>query len=211
MLRNARTGQVTDDKTGRMATDTRTQPQTVGPYPPGTQWTFQARGTSYNQTVELALLPELDGDHLTDEYVPADITAPELWAMWVKKFADAQHKARPDDYDPGEVRIHWTVTTPSRGNVFELAPHSYDTRAARTSPYTPHDNFGTIYNPPVHAVTGEPMNWLRLPVLDRGWNDTVGNKGGFIQEVTGWKPSPLQPTVDVRQIGAAAGLYVPPL
>ncbi|WP_405392427.1 hypothetical protein OG596_34215 [Streptomyces sp. NBC_01102] len=194
-----------------MTTDTSTQPQTVGPYPPGTQWTFQSRGTSRSQTAELALLPELDGDHLTDEYVPADITALELWAMWVKKFADAQHEARPSDYDPGEVRIHWTVTTPGHGNVFELAPHSYDTRAARTSPYMPDENFGTIYTPPVHATTGEPLNWLRLPVLDRGWNDTVGNKGGFIQEVTGWKPAPLQPTMDVRQIGAAASLYVPPL
>ncbi|PGH48164.1 hypothetical protein [Streptomyces sp. Ru87] len=60
-------------------------------------------------------------------------------------------------------------------------------------------------------MTGEPLNWLRLPVLDRGWNDTVSSKGGFIQEVTGWKPAPLQTTVDVRQLAAAAGLYAPAL
>lgn len=194
-----------------MTTDIDTQPRTVGPYPAGTEWTFTTRGGSYTQTVELALLPELDGDHLTDEYIPEDITAMQLWSTWVRKFADYQHEQHPAEYSPGEVRITWSVTTPRRGGVFELAPHSFDARATRTAPYIPHDNFDTVYTPPVHAVTGEPMNWLRLPVLDRGWNDTVGNKGGFIQEVTGWKPAPLQASVDVRQLGAAAGLYVPPL
>ncbi|MDX5526169.1 hypothetical protein PV677_36480 [Streptomyces sp. DE06-01C] len=194
-----------------MTTDPDAPPTTVLPYGPGNRWTFQARGTSYTQTAELALLPEIDGSSITDEYVPADITALELWAMWVGKYADYQHEQHPDDYDPGEVRINWTVTTLKVGGVFELAPYSYDTRATRTSPYMPRENFGTVYTPPVHVVTGEPLNWLRLPVLDRGWNETVANKGGFIQELTGWKPSPLQPTVDVRQIGAAAGLYVPPL
>jgi hypothetical protein len=193
-----------------MTTDTGTQ--TVGPYPPGTQWVFQPRGTDYTKTVELALLPEPDGSTMNDDYLPTEITAQELWTMWVNKYADYQHKQQPADYDPGEVRISWTVTTPGSGDgVFELAPHSYDARTTRTSSYKPRDNFDTIYTPPVHAVTGEPINWLRLPVVDLGWNATVANKGGFIQEATGWKPSPLQPTVDVRQIATAAGLYVPPL
>ncbi|WP_328491313.1 hypothetical protein OHS59_44295 [Streptomyces sp. NBC_00414] len=32
--------------------------------------------------------------------------------------------------------------------------------------------------------------WLRSTVLDRGWNNSTADKGGFIQEATGWKPSP---------------------
>ncbi|MBC2868546.1 hypothetical protein H1R13_27335 [Streptomyces mexicanus] len=63
----------------------------------------------------------------------------------------------------------------------------------------------------MHAETGERVNWMRLPVMDRGWNGTTADKGGFIQEATGWKPSPLQPTMDFIQIGRAAGLYVPDL
>ncbi|WP_328835303.1 hypothetical protein [Streptomyces europaeiscabiei] len=63
----------------------------------------------------------------------------------------------------------------------------------------------------MNADSGEVVNWLRLPVLDRGWNDTAAHKGGFIQEATGWKPSPLQATMDMVQIGYAAGLYVPGL
>ncbi|PGH48163.1 hypothetical protein CRI70_24565 [Streptomyces sp. Ru87] len=132
-----------------MTTDTNTQPVFTGPYLPGTEWTFTARGTSYTQTVELALLPEFDGDPITDEYVPADITAMELWTMWVKKYVDAQNDRHIADYDPGEVRIHWSVTTPKVAGVFELAPHSYDARTVRTAPYVPRENFSTIYTPPV--------------------------------------------------------------
>jgi hypothetical protein len=65
------------------------------------------------------------------------------------------------------------------------------------------EHFLTHYKMPVNAETGEPINWLRLPVLDRGWSATACGKGGFIQEVTGWKPSPLQATMDVVQIGRA--------
>ncbi|MFC9249499.1 hypothetical protein ACFT7S_37270 [Streptomyces sp. NPDC057136] len=139
------------------------------------------------------------------------MSAQQLWGMWADQYADYQHKKQPADYYPGEVRIHWTVTTPTIQNVLELAPHSLDSRATRTGAYEPPENFATIYTHPEHAVSGEPLNWMRLRVLDRGWNATVSHKGGFIQEATGWKPSPLQPTMDVRQIGAAAGLYVPPL
>jgi hypothetical protein len=32
-------------------------------------------------------------------------------------------------------------------------------------------------------------------VKDLAWNQTTANKGGFIQEATGWKPSALQPHV----------------
>ncbi|MFI8365303.1 hypothetical protein ACIGD1_34765 [Streptomyces sp. NPDC085612] len=72
-------------------------------------------------------------------------------------------------------------------------------------------HFLTWYTHPLHAATGEPLNWLRLPVVDRGWNASVGDRGGFIQEATGWKPSPLQPTMNVIEIGRAAGLWVPEL
>ncbi|MYT39010.1 hypothetical protein GTY66_23655 [Streptomyces sp. SID8356] len=62
---------------------------------------------------------------------------------------------------------------------------------------------------PAHAETGELVNWLRLPVLDLGWGTERADKGGFIQEVTGWKPSPLQPFMDVQQAARAAGVYLP--
>ncbi|MQS05680.1 hypothetical protein FNX48_000345 [Streptomyces sp. IF17] len=59
--------------------------------------------------------------------------------------------------------------------------------------------------------TGEPVNWLRLPVVDRSWNAKASQKGGFVQEASGWKPSALQPTMNVVEIARAAGLWVPDL
>ncbi|GGY10671.1 hypothetical protein GCM10010358_73970 [Streptomyces minutiscleroticus] len=95
------------------------------------------------------------------------------------------------------------------------APHArplpQDPELAKMLGQYKEENFLTHYRPSIDAATGEPINWLRLPVLDRGWNAATADKGGFIQEATGWKPAPLQPTMDVVQIGRAAGLYVPDL
>lgn len=186
---------------------------TVSPYGPGNRWTFSYKGNGFEQTEELVLYAEPNGSTITDDYLAEDITAAELWRMWVTEWADEYHKRWPDLYRPGEVHITWFVTRPSIDGIFEGAPHVRDWR---TLPGTANagfeqEDFLTHYTHPVHAVTGERLNWLRLPVVDRGWHAKASNKGGFIQQATGWKPSPLQPTMDVRQIGAAAGLYVPPL
>ena len=55
------------------------------------------------------------------------------------------------------------------------------------------DNFLTYYTWPISSLTGEPLNWLTLPVVDKLWNDGRADKGGFIQEATRWKPAVLQP------------------
>lgn len=191
---------------------------TTQPYPAGTQWTFTSRGSSYTQTTELVLYAEPNYSTITDNYLPEEISASELWRIWVDKAANQAHERHPHVYRPGEVTILWTVTTPDVMNVFEAAPYT------RPLPQDPEDlqlmemlgpveeeDFLTYFTTPRHAETGELINWLRLPVLDRGWNDSAPDKGGFIQEVTGWKPAPLQPTMDVVQIGRAAGLYVPDL
>ncbi|MEU8735249.1 hypothetical protein AB0C68_38520 [Streptomyces tendae] len=187
---------------------------TVQPYPPGTRWTITSR-YGHVQTEELVLYAEPNYASITDDYLPDEISATELWRMWVDKVANRAHEQWPDLYRPGEVTILWTLTTPAVTDIFEAAPHAKqlppDPELVRLfGPHRPED-FLTHYKTPVHAVTGEPVNWLRLPVLDRGWNATAAHRGGFIQEATGWKPSPLQPTMDVVQIGRAAGLYAPTL
>lgn len=175
---------------------------TVQPYPPGTQWTWTSPRSNYTWTEELVLYAEPDGSSMSDDYLPEEASATDLWRMWVDRYAVTYHKRHPDLYRLGEVPIYWTVTQPTMTGVFEAAPHA---------PNVLSEDFLTHYTHPVHADTGERLNWLRLPVLDRGWNDTVADKGGFIQEATGWKPSALQPTMDYLRIGAAAGLYVPNL
>lgn len=48
---------------------------------------------------------------------------------------------------------------------------------------------------PTNSQTGERLRWARLPVVDKLWNSERGDKGGFIQEATGWKPGPFQTTL----------------
>ena len=175
---------------------------TVQPYPPGTKWTFTTRGHDYTPTKELVLYPEPDGSSMSDEFLPEEASATELWRMWVDRYAVTYHQRYPDKYRLGEVPIYWTITQPSFTGTFEAAPHA---------PNVLSENFLTHYTHPVHAETGEKLNWARLPVMDKAWNATAADKGGFIQEATGWTPSALQPTMNFLQIGRAAGVYVPDL
>ncbi|MFD8916081.1 hypothetical protein [Streptomyces sp. NPDC059575] len=100
----------------------------------------------------------------------------------------------------------WSVTTPTGSIIMKFARHvwGYQDPSTHDDPYQ--QDFLTHYAHPTRAGTGERLNWLRLPVLDLEWNAKTADTGGFIQEATGWKPSPLQPTMDEEQIGRAAGL-----
>ncbi|MGC4966292.1 hypothetical protein ACLQ2H_09765 [Streptomyces globisporus] len=187
--------------------------QTLAPYPAGILWTFTGR-TGRTQTVELVLSPAPAFSSIGDEYTPAEVSAESLWGQWVKEVAYRFHKEQPDQYRPGEVPIEWSVALPGARQIFDAAPHRPTWRTTpgldRASDMYEREMFLAHYSHPVNAETEERLNWLRLPVMDLGWNANANHKGGFIQHATGWKPSPLQPTMDVRQIGAAAGLYVPP-
>ncbi|MFF7415646.1 hypothetical protein [Streptomyces lydicus] len=188
------------------------QANTVQPYPAATKWTFSATN-GYTFTEELVLYAEPSISWITDDYLPEEISAQALWEIWVDKQANYFHEQWPHLYRFGEVHIAWYVTRPQFTGIFESAPHTLDVEKQPTRRHqgARGQDFLTHYTDPVHAETGEELNWMRLPVMDRGWNETAAQKGGFIQEATGWKPSPLQPTMDVVQIGRAAGLYVPPL
>lgn len=133
---------------------------------------------------------ELDCDAVSDGYTPQDIGARELLALW----AVHARQRHPDELIP----ISWYVKSNGAGR-FESAPFQYGRDDG--------EDFLTFYEWPVDALTGQRMEWLRLPVMDKAWNLHEGMKGGFIQEVTGWKPSMLQPTLylpTVLSIFAAA-------
>jgi hypothetical protein len=65
-------------------------------------------------------------------------------------------------------------------------------------------DFLTYYSWPEDA-NGEPIMWTALPVADKLWREDDAAKGGFVQEATGWKPSPFQAVMDVGLIARAAG------
>lgn len=167
------------------------------PYPLDTQWTFQTKQWGQARTTNLVLVYEFDGSSTSDNYTPDEITAYQLWSEWVSTYRDHYHRDYPNHYRPGEIHIFWYVTTLNECDVFEAAP-------CQVLPPDPvfqqSEDFLTHFTWPYIAETGERLNWLRLPVLDRRWTSEWGDKGGFIQQVTGWKPAALQPRADLNQL-----------
>lgn len=171
---------------------------TLQPYPAGIEWSFHyLRKPSVVHVSELVLYAEPFGSWLTDDWLPDEITPRQLWDRWV---------ANPDIYlDEARTQVHvrWSVTTPEVTGHFENAPFSIEHPRFADDP---REDFLTFFSWPVNAKTGERINWLRLPVLDRGWKGKRADKGGFIQELLGWKPGPLQPYMNPHQLAQAAGI-----
>ncbi|WP_432004562.1 hypothetical protein [Streptomyces parvus] len=177
----------------------------VRPYSDTARWTFRSRRSNHERTVRLALHWEPDGSAMSDDYLPEEADATQLWRMWVDRYGNRYHQDDPAVYDPWHVPIYWAITSVGPGGgTFEHAPHQTISLTRLLK-----QNFLTHYSHPTHEKTGERVNWLRLPVLDHEWNAEQADKGGFIQEATGWKPSPLQPFMDVQQVAHAAGVYLP--
>lgn len=121
----------------------------------------------------------LDYDSITDDYYQSEISAPELMEKWLDKMGDQEN-----------VKISWMVDSVSE-----------------SAPFTGEDeDFLSFYRWPAHSETGERLNWLMLPVQDKAWNESRTDKGGFFQEVLGWKPAPLQRTLHLPTLLQAAGL-----
>jgi len=135
----------------------------------------------------LRLYWEVEGDPITDGFLPEEVSALDLWERWVRNLAD-----------PERVRIYWSVICPEAG-VYEVAPFSIRMPPVR-------EDFLTFFTWPRREDTGELLKWTELPVVDKRWVLGNGDKGGFIQEVTGWKPAPFQETVNILSLAEAARL-----
>ena len=94
------------------------------------------------------------------------------------------------------------MTTPEVVGTLERAPHQDDDLSVA---FPDVEDFLTFFSWPEHAETGEALNWLRLPVLNKLWDDGHADKGGFIQSATGWKPSPYQTVMSLNSLTRAVG------
>lgn len=160
-------------------------------------YSWNLRRHDVERTGDLTLYWEANGDPVSDDYYSDDTSARELWRIWRKRYpVDERAEER---WGKGAVRISWFVG----GEVFEAAPH-----AINLSDYDP-ETFLDTFTTPIDVTTGEPIQWTRLPVEDKLWNENRADKGGFIQEATGWKPSPLQPVFWPDQLAEACGLFIP--
>lgn len=134
---------------------------------------------------ELRLYWELDGDSISDEFHPDETSAASLWRTWTRYHAK---RGSSDD-----LAIYWYVQSPS-ALVFEAAPFT------RTD-----GDWLTYYTWPRLITTHKPIRWGALPIVNKRWNSVRCDKGGFIQEHTGWKPSAFQRSVSVRMLEQMAG------
>jgi len=144
-------------------------------------WKVRHRNTGYEWEGVLVAYWEVALDPISDEYTPKEINARELFNKWAKQ---VQEK-----YPNNLIPIIWGVECREQGK-YEFMPFQFDHFKGR-----PREDFLTFFTWPINSVTGEKLNWLKLPVVDKLWNPRRSNKGGFIQEATGWKPAILQPYV----------------
>jgi hypothetical protein len=184
-------------------------------------WSFTHHDSGYQHTVPLALVWEISHDWITDDYVPEETSAEEMWRIWLDAYP--REEAAEAIFGPGARSIRWFVEGPGH---FEGAPgadtrveaemwrQSGDYTEAQTAEWLADSGFLRHFTWPVSPETGRRVAWKSLPVIDKLWRTSdwpplAWHKGGFIQEATGWKPGALQPYVDIRHIASAAGLYLP--
>ncbi len=143
---------------------------------------------------ELSAYWEVYYDPISDDYSPDDPDDPsavDLFHLWAGKVRE--------EYPDGLIPIYWFVKTEGPLRTFEAIPHQYEHhRAAGLGT----ENWLTFFTEP-EQEEGDSLNWLSVPVLDKLWRPGRGDKGGFIQEATGWKPCILQPFVYLPALEAA--------
>ena len=156
------------------------------------RWRVRFKGSGGSWEGPLVAYWEIELDPMSDDYTPDEISARELLDKWAARVSEK----RPD----GLIPIYWFVESREAAK-FEEMPFQYDHFEGKYK----REGFLDFYGWPVHVVTGEPLNWLTLPVADKLWNKRHADSGGFIQEATGWKPSILQPHVYLSALLRATG------
>lgn len=133
------------------------------------RWSFASRehGGGRWDGVDLRLVWEADGSSVVDDQGITD--SDEAFDAWVRWWGR---------HHPGDelVPIAWYVASDA-GTIFEGAPFR--------RPAMEWGDFLTFFTWPQEATTGDPINFLALPI-DSG-------KSWFIEPATGFRPGQLQP------------------
>jgi len=150
---------------------------------------FRYRGPGYSHILRKSPFEawwEVNLDPMSGDYTPEEISASSLLDLWAQE-------VRKKDYPNNLIPIYWWI----RGEMgLEWMPFQFN----HFQEGKPEKDFLTFFTWPINSTTGEPLNWLTLPVQDKQWNAKRCNKGGFIQEGTGWKPGILQPYVHLPML-----------
>jgi hypothetical protein len=153
-------------------------------------WKVRSLCSDYEWEGILVAHWEVALDPISDEYTPKEINARKLFSIWAKEVKKK--------YPNGLIPIHWGIECREQGKA-AYAPFQFN----HFKEFKPPEDFLSQFTWPVDSSTGEKLNWLRLPVVDKLWNLKRADKGGFIQEATGWKPAILQPYVYLPALTSA--------
>lgn len=170
----------------------------------GKCWYWRSR--CHEQTGELWLYPELNGESMVDDYYEED--GDEQLRQYVK-YLEREH---PEYLAEDAVRIDWFVAGrrrsygarqaagPTRGDVFESAPFQHQSSGLMIK-FPEHEDFLTHYSWPRDVVTGELLDWFTLEVRHDRFPE--------FSAALGWVPSPLQPTCPLLSIMASKRRMIP--
>jgi hypothetical protein len=154
-------------------------------------WKFRRLDSGHEWECVLVAYWEVSLDPISDDYTPQEIDARELFHKWGARVRK--------NYPNGLIPIYWFVDCKGKEySTLEGMPFQFE-HIAGSFP----EDFLSFFTWPVNSETGEPLNWLTLPVADKLWNYKRADKGGFIQQDTGWKPSILQPYVYLPALSSA--------
>jgi len=159
-------------------------------------WKFENKKHGNTFTVEQFVAHwEVSLDPISDDYTPDEISAYDLFYEWVE-----QIKKEKKEYQNGLIPIHWSIDIRDM-RPFAAMPFQYDFyNNGRGKDML---DFLTIFSWPINITTNEPLNWFKIPVIDKSWRVDKADTGGFIQEATGWKPSILQPYIHLLALEKA--------
>jgi hypothetical protein len=152
-------------------------------------WKVRSLRSDYGWEGVLVAYWEVYLDPISNDYTPREIDARALFYKWEKRVRK--------EFRNGLIPISWFVECREEGK-FNYMPFQFNHFLGH-----PVEDFLTFFTWPVNSVTGEPLNWLTLPVVDKLWNTRRADKGGFIQQATGWKPAILQPYVYLPALSSA--------
>lgn len=167
-------------------------------------WTFRSRRSGYERTVPLWLAWEINCSSISDDYFIEEIPARYLYQEWRRRYP--KDLPAEEAFGRGAVSIWWFIQGPG---VMEYAPvagngSSVWSKYYRSQPFISSHDFLHSFTWPSNDLVGS-LQWTRLPIIDQVWRKEnlpklYSTKGGFIQEATGWKPSPFQPYIDINYL-----------
>jgi hypothetical protein len=152
-----------------------------------TNWKFYNLKTGENLEGSIEIDWELDlSSTMSENYTLDNISAHDLFREW----SDEVEKKYPN----GLIPISWFVQVNGPDlDICEQMPFQFE-----DTPDEKRGNFLAFYTQPINSVTKTSLKWWAMPVKDKYWSSNQHDKGGFVQQATGWKPSVLDPYIDLH-------------